>query len=115
MNNIQIDQICSTDHILKKYYVGVFPANRLPNRNKLKPQCFMIANLDPDTKDGSHWVLLYIRKQTCFYFDSFEEKPRGIIRKYIIKNFTTLQYNRVTAQRDSSIVCGGYLVFKQIS
>ena len=112
MNNFQIDQICSNDHILKKFYRGIYPSNKLPPLSALKPRskCFLIANLDPDTMDGSHWVLLYIRGNTCYYFDSFGKKPKGAIRRYIEKSFSLLKYNNVTAQKDTAVVCGGLFV-----
>lgn len=109
MNSLQIDQICSTDSILKRFYRGTYASNKLPPTRALKPcsKCFLIVNLDPDTMGGSHWVLLYIRGQTCCYFDSFGNAPKGAIKRYIQRNFSLLKYNCVTAQKDTSVVCGG--------
>ena len=56
---------------------GVFPADRLPVPSSVAdfPFCF-IANLDPSTDGGSHWVALYADGRGIFdYFCSYGVPP----------------------------------------
>ena len=45
----------------------------------------IIFNLDPHTKDGSHWVSLFInvKKKSIFYFDSAGEKIPPLIMNFV--------------------------------
>jgi len=47
----------------------------------------MVINLDPHDKPGSHWVALYSNfdKNQIYFFDSFGNKPRRKIKKFINK------------------------------
>ena len=89
MNTIQlvVDMMGGKD--VKKYFRGVFPADKLPTRFK-KP-ALLIANTDPSTQKGSHWVAFYIPKSgKPEYFDSLGRSPHKkrifTILKETIKN-----------------------------
>lgn len=63
------EQLCKFD--LSKYY------NSNPQKNKIG----IIFNTDPHTKNGSHWIALFIdlQKKFIFYFDSNGDKiPKRI-------------------------------------
>ena len=46
---------------------GVFSRNNLPN---LKKGAYVI-NLDHSENTGTHWVIIYAKKDEVIYFDSF--------------------------------------------
>jgi hypothetical protein len=48
-------------------YIGTYPRDKIPN---LKNGESCIINLDPSTKEGSHWIALYKQKD-IFLYDSF--------------------------------------------
>ena len=50
-----------------------------------KKKIGIIFNLDPHDKGGSHWVAAFINipRKTCYYFDSYGEKPPKEIYKFM--------------------------------
>ena len=66
LNNINI-----TDYFnYKPRLNGVFSKNNLP---RIKDGAYVI-NLDGKKSKGTHWVSLFIDRNTVVYFDSFEIK-----------------------------------------
>lgn len=66
-----------------KRFVGVFPFDKLPS---LKNGQSAILNTDPHDKPGEHWVAIYRKSKTQFYFfDSYGRDWRNVIPnlKYI--------------------------------
>ena len=57
------------------------------NLNKNKTKIGIIFNLDKHTKDGSHWVALFIRTKSkkIYYLDSYGEKMPRQIKKFVKK------------------------------
>jgi hypothetical protein len=56
-------------------FIGVFPANKLPQIPKHKTIAF-IANTDPAHKPGQHWVAFFFNNEHVFFFDSYGRSPR---------------------------------------
>lgn len=58
---------------------GVFPSDKIPKLNDLKPYC--ILNLDRSTESGSHWISLakIHGKDKCICYDSFGRSNKKII------------------------------------
>ena len=53
---------------------GVFPADMLPMR--WTPPATIVANTDPHSQPGSHWVAMYLDNDGhCVYFDSYGVPP----------------------------------------
>ena len=71
-----------------------------------------IINYDLSTQEGSHWVALYIYKDTGFYVDSYGRKPLPEIIEYLIlRGCTQCCYNDQQIQHNSSIDCGWFAVY----
>ena len=64
MNTIQITRALKQDPMTSKTFCGVFPSDKLPQRNEKYP-CGIVANTDPSEKTGEHWIAMFI---------SFEQK-----------------------------------------
>ena len=47
---------------------GVFPRNNLPKKNK---KGAYVINLDEYKNTGTHWVVLFVKRDEVIYFDSF--------------------------------------------
>lgn len=93
--------------ISPKFKSNVFAANRIPFRISLP--VFLISNLDPDSKPGSHWIAIHIDiNGEGEYFDSFGRKPCGYHKLFLIRNTKRWIYNNVPLQNRFTSVCGEY-------
>ncbi len=74
MNSAQLTKCINEDHVLAIQCAGVFPVNLLP-----RPSGFpfsLIANLDPASQPGSHWVCIHIDASGgTEFFDSYGRSP----------------------------------------
>ena len=82
---------------------GVFSRNYL---SRIKDGAYII-NLDDKKSKGTHWVLLFIERNTAVYFDSFgiEYIPQEVLNKIKDKSIT---HNIFRIQDEDSIMCGFY-------
>ena len=77
-------------------FKGVFSRNNLPG---IKDGAYVI-NLNDNNSKGTHWVSLFIDKNTAVYFDSFETEhiPQRVLTKIkdksIIHNIFRIQDNK---------------------
>ena len=89
MNTAQITHALEEDPITNKKFCGVFPSDKLPQTIDKYP-CEFVANTDPSTKPGIHWVSIYLSSpRKGSWFDSNDRK----------------------LQSDWSDVCGQYCIF----
>ena len=60
-------------------FTGVYPSDKIPKLNDLKPYC--ILNLDKSTQSGSHWVSVakIHGKDSSIVYDSFSRPAKKII------------------------------------
>ena len=49
-----------SDPCIASTFLGVFPSNRLPRRIPTYPSS-LIANTDPSSQPGEHWITMYFR------------------------------------------------------
>lgn len=92
-----------------KTFVGVFASDRLPGSLPPRRPLILVANTDPHTKNGEHWVCLYIDNHGE-YFDSFGEMPSEIFHRYMDKFCSTWLKNSVKIQSVLSAMCGHHVV-----
>lgn len=86
---------------------NVFPANRIPVFMNLP--VYIISNLDPDSKPGSHWIAIHIDiNGNGEYFDSFGRKPSGYHKWFLKRNANKWFYNHEPIQNQFTSVCGEY-------
>lgn len=107
-------------HIHPGLEFNVFAANRLPIY--VNTPIYLISNLDPDTRPGSHWVAIHINSNGVGeYFDSFGRKPTGYHQLFMQRNSRIWFYNNYQLQNCFTSVCGEYSLvylyfrFKNIS
>lgn len=102
-------------------FKGIYASNELPDlsHDEISNGVFMIVNFDPNTKEGSHWIGMRIKKNKCEYFDSYGEKPDeddGILndtthfKEYLEQYGKNFKYNPYDLQGKYSSVCGHYSV-----
>lgn len=77
-NTYYADQI---DPIGKKLFgdkwMGVYAQNTVPI--KIKPNSYLITNLDFNSSPGSHWVALYKNHGTVYVYDSYARNSKNIL------------------------------------
>ena len=111
-----------TNFEIQKYYKneprfnGVFSRNNLPKSNsieynsikKIKDGAYII-NLDKYSNVGTHWIVLFCKKNEIVDFDSFgvEYIPKEI--KEFIKN-KNIKTNIFRIPEDNSIMCGYFCI-----
>lgn len=108
--NIELEQMAKK---LSIPLVGIFSKNDLPMLNNRKEGSYII-NLEDDTdingnyNNGTHWVCLYIEKDSAVYYDSY-----GIIFPRQVKEFCKglhLIYNHKQQQFLTSEMCGYFVL-----
>ena len=77
MNTIQIVHALEQDSVTRKRFCGVFPRDKLPERIDKFP-CGLIANTDPSSEIGSHWLAFFLQK-----------KNRTVNKTQLADNFLT--------------------------
>ncbi len=92
-------------------FVGVFPSDNLPCVTGFasRAPCCYIANSDPCTELGSHWVAFFHSSpKSLEFFDSYGKTPAyyGLSTP----NTMSLQYNNFQLQADSSLLCGQWCI-----
>ena len=101
--------------------LGVFPADLVPfrelcNEDGKEDRC-LIANTDPRTKPGQHWLAFYYdyKRRTLYYFDSFGMPLQYYADVYrrLVSSFLRASCVDVVSNALQSIdtrVCGFYCV-----
>jgi len=107
----EIRTLLNNDIEVKKCFVGVFPANKIPFLSR-SPACY-VANFDVSAEPGTHWIAVYIPEvNKAEYYDSFGLPPtadRDVAAK--IAKYDTIYWNTKRIQRYGSTACGYHCVF----
>ena len=91
-------------------FLGCFPLDELPTFPKRLPAS-LIVNTDISMGTGDHWLALVMKKDECFYFDSFglpiiEEN----LIKYLEPHYCVITYSDVCIQHIGSNKCGEFCI-----
>lgn len=110
MYTVELEEVLLSDPYTRQQLVGVFAADNLP-RAFVRPG-ILIANTDPRSKPGRHWVAMYIDdKGRGEFFDSFGMAPQvNKHRDFLDRNSFIWTYNTYELQGYTSTVCGEYCV-----
>lgn len=96
---------------LTQHFMGTFPVDLLPKKINLKS--FFIANLDPSTKGGSHWIaFIKVSPETCEIFDSLGLGNKlNLIKSHLnFKEKLDFIFNETPVQSKQSVLCGKFCV-----
>lgn len=109
MNNLEIDKLLFSNNVTENFYKGCFPCNKLPN---LESRVFGVCiNLSPSGDPGTHWIGVFVKANTAYYFDSSGAPPFVSEIKEWLKKFDRVIYNDVQHQQFNSKVCGGFVCY----
>ena len=78
MNTLQIKRALERDTFTKKIFGGVFAADELPKIMNTFP-CGFVANTDPSTEPGTHWVAFYFPSRKKENFSIVTATPLNIM------------------------------------
>ena len=105
MNTLQLERALKHNTFTKKIFVGVFAADELPTLNTF-PYGF-VANTDPSTEPGTHWV--------AFYFPSLTKENFSIVTVIRLNitdlNLTTSKYGININCKVRGVTCVDITVF----
>lgn len=108
MNTIQLTLDMMKNNKVKRKFKGVFPADKLPRR--IKRPAMLIANTEPSTHPGSHWVAFcFPHRGPIEYFDS-TGMPLNIdyFLKFLKRHGKKFVSNYKRLQGSLSTTCGNY-------
>ena len=109
LSDIQIKQICQRLLIKLVACCGKDELNGLPATRG----CYIINLADRNSDSGgTHWVALYIHKNSAIYYDSYGQPCPLDVYNFISRfpeiNFIT---NEIQLQTLSSVVCGYWAIY----
>lgn len=109
MDTINVCRIACGDKYIRKNFGGVFASDKLPSLKN--NYVSFIVNLDPISLPGSHWVAVYFKGESAFFFDSYGKPPTGRILKFLIENSTHIFYNEIQYQDVNTVSCGYFCLY----
>ena len=91
----------------KPRFNGGFSRRNIPR----KKDGAYVLNLDDKNSKGTHWVSLFVDRNTAVYFDSFGIKyiPQEVLNRIRDKSIT---HNIFRMQDNESTVCGFYCFYR---
>ena len=110
---------CDLTFFLKSspHFLGCYSDDEIKNL-VLKPQCFIVVNLDVSSQPGSHWVALGIFKNSIEVFDSlgfdifsWPSLPHGLLSFLHRMSFRKRIKVIPKVQSKRSTLCGIFCVF----
>ena len=106
INSLLIESVCDTS----TKYLGVFALDQLPPTLYKFPCCY-VANTDPLSLPGTHWVAFYLDSSSQLeFFDSYGSSPEDY-NFPIPPHLTSIVCNQYPIQKIQSDVCGQYCVY----
>ena len=114
MDTFQLTQALKQDPKTSRTFCGVFPSDKLPQTIDRKP-CGFIANTDPSSEPGTHWVAFYFpTDREAQFFDSYGHPPEHYVHSFadFLNNHSyEWKFNTRKLQSNWSDVCGQYCIF----
>ena len=109
MNNSVIDTILRKRCTI---YRGVYPCDKLPSIAWSMRPFVIVANTDPASRPGQHWICMYFdEKGYGEFFDSFGSPPNGIFKLNMDKHCVMWKFNDKQFQSSVSRFCGHYCIW----
>jgi hypothetical protein len=111
MDTIELQHILDKSHLLKQLNAVVCPKNLLPNKKPSHVQAY-IVNTHNANQPGEHWVAIFFKENSAYYFDSYGLPPmEEHILPFIRKHSRQWTYSIYCLQEGSMPVCGVYCIF----
>ena len=94
----------------RTHYLGVFALDQIP-LTPLHFPCAYVANTDPSTLPGTHWVAFYLDSPTQLtFFDSYGCTPQ-FYNFALSPDLNSIHSNSYPIQQLHTSVCGQYCIY----
>jgi hypothetical protein len=103
----QLQHIVDNDARTQIQFLGVFPADMLPER--MPTSSLAIVNCCNRNLPGLHWIALYQGQIVLEVFDSFGLPPQ--VYNLQLPQADAVSYNAKQVQSNSSELCGQYCLY----
>lgn len=112
LSTTDIDKYLARCPLVRRHFLGTFPADVCPELPKEKPFC-LVWNTDPSSMGGSHWVACIADTRGCVhYFDTTGSHPNSLIMNNINKMGARKKFVVQKAiQPFLSDMCGQYCIY----
>lgn len=117
MNTIELTSILRKKIINGTDFIGTLACDQLTEIKVCNFPSMLIANTQPSTMPGEHWVAVYITKhKDGYFFDSFGNPPDYVdfpaeFNNFLKKNCVNVCYSSRQVQNFDSTTCGQHCVF----
>ena len=115
MDTLELKTFLERDIYTRKYFMGVYPLDRLPRRKLKSLPAIVVFNSEPSTSPGMHWCCLYIKENGVLqFFDSYGMEPKFYgenILCFIKRNSVSIEYSNLRVQEYNSVQCGKFVLF----
>ena len=109
MNNIEIMRLLKRHPVTRSVFVGVYASDTLPHHPRWRRPCAYIANTDPISQPGEHWVAFFFGKMNVEYFDSFGNRPLPPFQDFM--NTWDYDMNNLQIQSSLANTCGQHCIY----
>ena len=83
MDTLQLERCMRQDKHMERLCLGCFPSDKLPTAHSRIP-FGLVANTQPSTKEGEHWVALWVGEDGYGeYFDSYAQPPLKTFAQFL--------------------------------
>ena len=113
MDSIKLSEILKADRYTAASFSGVWASDRLPRKKIRSFPAAFVANVDPSTQPGKHWVaFFFVDGDHAEYFDSYGRPPRlKSFETFLKRNSFSWINNLQRIQGPLSTVCGQYVLY----
>ena len=106
-----LNYLARDDPILKRYFYGTLPADKLPVHPHQRHSTGYIVNTDPSGEPGEHWLAIWTKNNVCEVLDSYglplSTYSNPDLQRWF-KQWNTVLQNQDTLQALESQTCGHY-------
>ena len=101
------------DPSLQSRVIGVFAKDTLPTLTpSLRAKGVgLIVNTENSTREGRHWIAMYVRRNEAVLFDSLAEPVHDVFDRYLKSYARSYQRNIQPLQSADSSECGFYCLY----
>ena len=113
MDSNQIYEIVRNSNILSSTFRGIHNVGTIQNVRPVNG--FLIVNVVDNPNIMGHWVLIFFRNSTVYFFDSFGKLP--VFYDVRLRNYiNSFLSNKIVVyakpiQANDSLVCGAYCLY----